>query len=502
VTVTVSDNVADITGGKDARPWKVWSPVVREGDDGVVSLRQRTVDVTDGVFTAELEPGLAVIESPDGVRWSVTVPDYDISLSDLIAISGVTPDTGVDLLYEAVSAYLTANPDVAELVGAVSDFDARLDDTRTPTDASVTLAKLTADLAAALAYLSAASAAGVTVLRLGRNVADDAQATQVEVWVDGDESGSVRVARWNSSGEYISGNLQIGGDTDANTRAVRVNAAAGQSRALSFQTGGVDRWLLIATTDAESGSDAGSNLSIRSRTDAGGAKTTVVSIDRQTGIITLGGELTTLASTTTRAGLNIPAGTAPTSPADGDVWTTTTDAFVRLNGVTRRVSTKVAAVARTSQFSLSNSTTETDVISMTLTPGVLVAGTTFRIRVAGSVRNAASSGTLTFKVYIGTNAAPQTFIGMPNNAGSSGYKDLGAEFDVTVRTTGGSGTFAAGGSGLCTISGWNSIASTTTGTSVVDTTASSPVVKLTAQWANADSLNVLLLETATIEQVV
>ncbi|MCX5066655.1 SGNH/GDSL hydrolase family protein [Micromonospora lupini] len=40
------------------------------------------------------------------------------------------------------------------------------------------------------------------------------------------------------------------------------------------------------------------------------------------------------ASTTTRAPLNIPHGAAPTSPVDGDMWTTTAGLFVRINGAT------------------------------------------------------------------------------------------------------------------------------------------------------------------------
>lgn len=42
-------------------------------------------------------------------------------------------------------------------------------------------------------------------------------------------------------------------------------------------------------------------------------------------------------STATAAGLNIPHGTAPTTPKDGDVWTTTAGMFVRINGVTKQV---------------------------------------------------------------------------------------------------------------------------------------------------------------------
>lgn len=49
---------------------------------------------------------------------------------------------------------------------------------------------------------------------------------------------------------------------------------------------------------------------------------------------TLTGELITLASSTTTAGLNVPHGAAPTAPVNGDVWTTTAGMYVRTNGAT------------------------------------------------------------------------------------------------------------------------------------------------------------------------
>lgn len=43
------------------------------------------------------------------------------------------------------------------------------------------------------------------------------------------------------------------------------------------------------------------------------------------------------ASSTARASINLPEGTAPTTPVDGDMWVTTTDAFVRVNGVSESI---------------------------------------------------------------------------------------------------------------------------------------------------------------------
>ena len=45
-------------------------------------------------------------------------------------------------------------------------------------------------------------------------------------------------------------------------------------------------------------------------------------------------QLQTAASTTTKAGLNIPHGAAPTAPVNGDIWTTTAGLYIRINGTT------------------------------------------------------------------------------------------------------------------------------------------------------------------------
>ena len=55
--------------------------------------------------------------------------------------------------------------------------------------------------------------------------------------------------------------------------------------------------------------------------------------------LNVGGILATVASTTTTANLKVPHGSAPTSPVNGDVWTTTTGSFIRINGTTRQTAT-------------------------------------------------------------------------------------------------------------------------------------------------------------------
>jgi hypothetical protein len=56
-----------------------------------------------------------------------------------------------------------------------------------------------------------------------------------------------------------------------------------------------------------------------------------------TGLVRFGDLVTTIASASASAGFRVPHGAAPSSPVDGDLWTTTAGLFVRINGVTKTV---------------------------------------------------------------------------------------------------------------------------------------------------------------------
>ena len=58
-----------------------------------------------------------------------------------------------------------------------------------------------------------------------------------------------------------------------------------------------------------------------------------------TGDLGMTGKVNTAATASGGAGLNIPHGTAPSSPTNGDLWSTTSGSFSRINGVTRRCDT-------------------------------------------------------------------------------------------------------------------------------------------------------------------
>ena len=66
-----------------------------------------------------------------------------------------------------------------------------------------------------------------------------------------------------------------------------------------------------------------------------------------TGVVSSISRFLTSASTATRAGINIPHGAAPSAPVNGDWWTTTAGAFVRINGVTENLLTPANGVTKT-----------------------------------------------------------------------------------------------------------------------------------------------------------
>lgn len=269
-------------------------------------------------------------------------------------------------------------PDPVDL-DVVSDYDFRLDDNRTPIDGSVSLAKLDSEIATGVAGLSspyfttsttgvvnantdtnattkatqygvahytnteeplfglqAESTSSTSAVRIGGGSSSGNAATRIELYTAANTTtttGTRQCLITSDGGVLYFNDVKVGADTDGQ-RLLYLNAASGQFRSLQFQSAGVGRWNIRASDTAESGGDTGSNLEIQSRTDAGSAKTVVVTIARDTGVITLGGLLSAIASTTAFASLRLPHGSAPTSPTNGDVWTTTSGLFIRINGAT------------------------------------------------------------------------------------------------------------------------------------------------------------------------
>lgn len=118
--------------------------------------------------------------------------------------------------------------------------------------------------------------------------------------------------------------LSFRDNADANDNLIIINAGSATFRAAVNV--GTNLAFTAATAKILRGA---TSLSIRDNAD-----TSDLMLFNSSGI-TLTNSLITTASLSGQSGLRIPHGTLPSSPVDGDMWTTTAGAFIRINGVTK-----------------------------------------------------------------------------------------------------------------------------------------------------------------------
>ena len=138
------------------------------------------------------------------------------------------------------------------------------------------------------------------------------------------------------------------------------------------------------------------------------------------------GKVNTIASTTTNAGFNVPHGTAPTSPVNGDVWTTTSGLFTRINGGTQQY----APLGSNNTFSNASSTYGSSTATGTIgvATGATISGSTKTVNigtggVSGSTTNVniannigGPSGVSTINIGTSTPASTVNLNGTVNAA--------------------------------------------------------------------------------------
>jgi hypothetical protein len=150
----------------------------------------------------------------------------------------------------------------------------------------------TASSATGVQITAAAAGGGVAIAAISsgtnENLTIDAKGSGT-ITIGGTSTGAITISRDTTHGGFVqmSGNL------------------------LKFDQSATRSWTVQAT---------GGNLAMASGDGAGA--------------FTFNTTVTTVASSASRTGLNIPHGTAPSAPVNGDVWTTTSGLFVRVNGAT------------------------------------------------------------------------------------------------------------------------------------------------------------------------
>jgi hypothetical protein len=154
------------------------------------------------------------------------------------------------------------------------------------------------------------------------------------------------------------------------------------------------------------------------------ADTTFVAIDQN-------GKINTIPAVAASAGFNVPHGAAPTTPVNGDIWTTTTGLFMRQNGFTKTYANyNDASVFSNPNQTLGNSTAAG---TINVGTGATISGATKAVNigtagVAGSTTNIAigsTTGTSTTTLQGITN-------GVTQSAGDSSLKLATTAFVTTA----------------------------------------------------------------------
>lgn len=206
-------------------------------------------------------------------------------------------------------------------------------------------------------------------------------------------------------------------------------------------------------------------------------------------------KLTLVAATTAGASLTIPAGTAPTSPVAGDLWTDTTQkTFTAFqSGIKQTLAGTI--FTQTADKTVTNTTTETTIVgtgtgTLSLPANFFVIGKTVSVRMSGVYSTVAVTGdTVTIKVKYGTTVLASKATSALVTGGTNLYWE--SNVLVTCRTTGATGTVQVSGGVVYQIAGSaivedelnNGVATTT-----LDTTASG-LFDVTVTHGTADASN-------------
>jgi hypothetical protein len=158
------------------------------------------------------------------------------------------------------------------------------------------------------------------------------------------------------------------------------------------------------------------------------------------------GKVNTVAATTASAGLNVAHGVAPTSPVNGDIWTTTGGVFARINAGTTQLMNLGSTQTVSGSITFSNANlvlgSSTAAGTIAIGNGATVSGSTKNVNIA---TNGVSGSTTTMTlgpsasastIDIGPSVLTSTFgLGTGNNL-------TGATKTVNIGTNGTTGTTA------------------------------------------------------------
>lgn len=327
-------------------------------------------------------------------------------------------------------------------------------------------------------------------------------------------------SRFNSAGELL-----LGTSSDSGAHKLQVEGSIYSGKGNS-NTPAEANWL-FTTRSGYNGIRQNSSNELAFDTDNTGAPAQAMKI-KQDGEIILGttadadlgayklqvnGSLiatnTIVAPTGTSANSSIrmPHGGAPTTPTNGDMWTTTGGAFLRMNGLT--VSPVLLKFAGNADDSAVNTTSETDVTSSGIGycgfhANTLDEGDVIRIHIAGTIE---TNGTPDFTISVKVGSTVVSTGGVMFNT-SSIFREVSGTMYFTVRSNGASGSLhstghlgvaASGAISPFSTAGMGSIVFSPTNTTLNTTVDNS--VSLTVQWGTADVNNEWITKQFVLEHL-
>lgn len=133
-----------------------------------------------------------------------------------------------------------------------------------------------------------------------------------------------------TSGEWSS--LRVGQNNNPNASSTAIHNCILVNPTINYASGGAGQYYGLRIKITETALPSGANYLIHA--GAGAAGTTEKFSVTNAGVVTTAGKVIGPAATTSTATFNAPHGTAPSSPVDGDMWTTTAGLYVRINGST------------------------------------------------------------------------------------------------------------------------------------------------------------------------
>lgn len=241
-----------------------------------------------------------------------------MAISDVVVDSAFTPTLTTSAVVPVLNGATTGTGNATAGMTTLSDLATFFGANIGPitTTSAITFSGSSASPAGTVRYVggSGASDLGINVASGGNIAVRVAGSTQVSV---GSGAMTVGVA---GAAFVVQGRAASGTDTASGAISLKANQGTG--------TGAVGGFIIQVPVTTVSGTGAQT-------------LTTAITVGATTyPTITMGGKLQGAVSTTARAGFNLGnAGTAPTSPVDGDMWIESNTVKVRLNGATVTVTT-------------------------------------------------------------------------------------------------------------------------------------------------------------------